>query len=80
MVCSAIYAPGETITFKYGGFSIMAKVIQRGKSIQTRVTDEEYAYVENKAESLGLSITNYLRFVALHAKIEVTVSINSDKE
>lgn len=51
----------------------MTKINQREKTIQTRVTDEEYKVVEEKANFLGLSVSNYLRLVALHANINVSI-------
>lgn len=58
----------------------MAKALQREKTIQTRVTDEEYKIVEEKANFLGLSVSNYLRLIALHAKVDISIQPNQDKE
>lgn len=51
----------------------MAKPLLRDKTIQTRVTDEEYKIVEDKANFLGLSVSNYLRLVALHTRIDISI-------
>lgn len=58
----------------------MAKSIQRGKTIQTRVSEEEYSLVEKKADTLGLSISNYLRMVALHSTINIYVNVKEKKK
>lgn len=58
----------------------MAKEVQREKTIQTRVTDEEYKAIEDKADFLGLSISNYLRLIALHARIDISVNPTQDKK
>lgn len=57
----------------------MAKEVQREKTIQTRVSDEEYSIIEEKANFLGLSISNYLRLVALHARIDISIKPSQDK-
>lgn len=57
----------------------MTKVIQREKALQTRVSDEEFVIVEEKANQLGLSISNYLRLVALHARIDISIKPSQDK-
>lgn len=49
------------------------KSTQRDKTIQTRVTEEEYQIIEEKANFLGLTTSNYLRLVCLHAKIDITI-------
>lgn len=41
----------------------------RSQSVQCGVSQEEYITVENKAGRLGLSISNYLRMIALHVDI-----------
>ena len=47
-------------------------MLLRVKTIQTRVLDTEYALIEQRAASVGLSISDYLRLVVLAAKIDVT--------
>jgi uncharacterized protein (DUF1778 family) len=53
---------------------------QRIKTIQTRVHEEEYLLIEKRASSLGLSISDFLRMVALLAKVEVTIEPIKEKE
>lgn len=50
----------------------------RDKTIQTRVSEEEYRIIEEKANYLGLTISNYLRLVALHTKIDITIEPGRD--
>lgn len=59
----------------------MAKVTQREKTVQCRVSDEEYEVIEKKAEALGLTVSNYLRMVCLHARIDISFNgtQNNDK-
>ena len=47
-------------------------MLKRIKTIQARVFDEEYDLIEKRADAAGLSISDYLRLVALAAKIDVT--------
>lgn len=54
----------------------MAKKAQREKTLQMRVTDEEYKKIEEKSNSLGLSISNYMRMVCIHAKIDILLNDN----
>lgn len=67
-LCLAVIRPSiiTDIIWRY----IMA---QRIKTIQTRVYEEEYNLIDQRANSLGLSISDYLRLVVLAAKVEVTV-------
>ena len=58
----------------------MAKEVQREKTIQTRVSDEEYSIIEEKANFLGLSVSNYLRLIALHARIDISVNPSQDNK
>lgn len=51
----------------------MAKIATRDKTIQTRVSGDEFKIVEEKANFLGLSISNYLRLIALHTKIDISI-------
>lgn len=46
---------------------------QRIKTIQTRVYEEEYNLIEKRANTLGLSISDYLRLVVLATKVKVIV-------
>lgn len=48
------------------------KEIKRDKTLQMRVNDDEYARIEEKANDIGLSISNYMRMVCLHCKIEIS--------
>ncbi|MCT4584092.1 MAG: hypothetical protein N4A54_04120 [Peptostreptococcaceae bacterium] len=45
----------------------------RPKTLQMRVTEEEYDVIEKKAKSLGLTISNYMRMVCLHVKIDFSI-------
>jgi uncharacterized protein (DUF1778 family) len=47
----------------------------RNKTIQARVSEEEYAFIEERADFFGLTISNYVRLVVLNANIEVNVKI-----
>jgi len=42
-------------------------------NIATRCTEEEHAKVKAKADELGMTISEYVRFVSLHAIVEVKV-------
>lgn len=42
-------------------------------NIITRCTEEEHAKVKAKADELGMTISEYVRFVSLHAIVEVRV-------
>jgi hypothetical protein len=49
-----------------------------GKStISIRCTSEEHELITSKAKSYGMSISEYVRFVSLNAKI--SVSVKGDK-
>jgi len=41
-------------------------------TINIRCTPEEHEAIANKAKSYGMSISEYVRFVSLNAKIAVT--------
>lgn len=58
----------------------MSKSILREKTIQTRVSDQEFNMISEKAERLGLSVSNYLRMIALHAKIDISVNPDSKND
>ena len=47
------------------------KDIVREKTLQMRVNDEEYAAIEEKANEIGLSMSNYMRMVCLHCRIDI---------
>lgn len=55
-----------------GGFN-MANKKERLKTIQARVLDTEYCIIEKKAKFLGLTVSNYLRMVALHANVDINI-------
>lgn len=42
-------------------------------NISVRCKPEEYEKIKAKAESYGMELSTYVRFVSLHAKIEVKV-------
>jgi uncharacterized protein (DUF1778 family) len=44
---------------------------ERNKSIQARVSKEEYAQIEKMADCFGLSISNYVRLVVLTGDIKI---------
>lgn len=48
----------------------------RNKAIQIRVNEDEYKAIENKAEILGITISDYMRMVCLHADIKVLVNLD----
>lgn len=50
------------------------KDITRERTLQMRVNDEEFAIIEEKANLIGLTTSNYMRMVCLNAKIEVTLN------
>ena len=39
--------------------------------LRIRISDEEKALIKNNADKLNMSLSEYVRFVALQAKIEV---------
>jgi uncharacterized protein (DUF1778 family) len=41
-------------------------------TINVRCTSEEYELITKKAKSYGMSISEYVRFVSLNAKISVS--------
>ena len=43
----------------------------RSKFIQIRVTEKEYAEIEEKAKALILTISDYMRMVAILADVNV---------
>ncbi len=45
----------------------------RDKTLQMRVTEEEYNIINEKANLLGITTSNYMRMVCLHAKIDISV-------
>lgn len=53
--------------------------MSEGKSrpIQIRVSDEEYKTIESKATKLGLTVSAYLRYVAINAKVEIVLGQNN---
>lgn len=55
----------------------MAITANRDKSIQIRVSEDEYKAIEEKAYELGLSVSNYLRMVAMHCKIDIFLNKES---
>jgi predicted DNA binding CopG/RHH family protein len=51
----------------------------RDKAIQVRVTDEEYKLIEQRADYLGISTSNYLRMVSIHCTIDISISADTVK-
>lgn len=49
----------------------------RKKAIQFRVTEEEYNQIEEKANLLGVTLSNYVRLVALHSDIKVFINLDN---
>lgn len=45
----------------------------RDKTIQVRVTEDEYNTIEKKANELGISLSNFIRLVCLHVRIDFSV-------
>lgn len=41
------------------------------KNLTVRCTEEEYRAIQEKAKSLGMSLSKYVRFVSLHANVDV---------
>ena len=41
------------------------------KHLTVRCTEEEYSSIQRKANDLGMSLSEYVRFVSLHAKVDV---------
>ncbi|HRC81760.1 MAG TPA: hypothetical protein PLF27_10280 [Sedimentibacter sp.] len=56
----------------------MTKETTRNKTLQMRVNDEEYKKIEEKANSIGLSISNYMRMVCLNCKIDISFRPQKD--
>lgn len=50
------------------------KDITREQTLQMRVSEEEYKIIENKANMIGLTTSNYMRMVCLNTRIEVLLS------
>jgi Ribbon-helix-helix protein, copG family. len=46
------------------------------RPVQIRVSEEEYKQMEEKAGKLGLTVSAYLRFVALYADVSVVMKID----
>lgn len=49
----------------------------RLKTVQCRLSEEEFKDIEKKAEQLGLSVSSYLRMICL--KAEVKIYLNNEK-
>jgi predicted DNA binding CopG/RHH family protein len=45
----------------------------RNKTIQCRLSEDEYIIIDSKADKLGLSAGSYLRMICLSAKISVPI-------
>ncbi|MCL5071912.1 MAG: hypothetical protein M1308_13615 [Actinobacteria bacterium] len=58
---------------------MMAKATPREKTLQMRVTDEEFLIIEEKAKLLGLSVSNYMRMVCLHARLDISIQPEKSK-
>lgn len=58
----------------------MSNILSRDKTIQTRVTDKEFKRIDEKSNFLGLSMSNYLRLIALHANVKVDIAIINDEK
>jgi uncharacterized protein (DUF1778 family) len=43
------------------------------KQITVRVTEEEHDLITKKADDLGLTISEYLRLVAMKSEVKITV-------
>jgi predicted DNA binding CopG/RHH family protein len=51
----------------------MPNKIVRGKTIQCRVSDEEYNKIDSEADKIGLSVSSYSRMVCLISKIDASI-------
>jgi len=56
------------------------KEIKREKTLQMRVTEEESSRLEDKANEIGLSVSNYMRMVCLHCNIDISFNPKIDKK
>lgn len=56
----------DNLFIQLGGFEMAKKAIERSKSIQARVNEVEYSVIEEKANSLGLQLAQYMRMICLH--------------
>lgn len=43
------------------------------KNLNVRMTDEEYQKIKEKADKMGMSISEYVRFISIHADIKVKI-------
>ena len=43
------------------------------RAINVRITDKEYKLIQDKARTLNMKLSEYVRFVALNAEINVKV-------
>lgn len=43
-------------------------------NLNVRMTEQEYQEIKVKAGQLGMSISEYVRFVSLHAEVKVEVN------
>ncbi len=55
----------------------MANEAFRAKTVQCRLSDDEFKEIERKSSELGLSVSSYLRMICL--KADVKISVNFDK-
>jgi hypothetical protein len=55
------------------------KDVVREHTLQMRVNDDEYAIIEQKANQIGLTTSNYMRMVCLNARIEVSINPPNSK-
>lgn len=46
----------------------------REHTLQMRVNEDELKIIEEKAEKIGLTVSNYMRMVSLNANIKVTIN------
>ena len=52
---------------------------KREKLIQVKVNDREYNYIKEQADSLGLTITTYVRMIALNCNVSISMQDQSSK-
>ncbi|WP_459195723.1 plasmid mobilization protein [Wukongibacter baidiensis] len=46
---------------------------ERNKTLQMRITEDEFERINEKADMLGISTTNYIRMVCLNASFETQI-------
>lgn len=56
------------------------KEVKREKTLQMRVNDDEYSRIEARANSIGLTVSNYMRMVCLHCKIDISFNPQLDEK